>query len=168
MGVAAAPLDALATAATPVVALAYEYLKSEVAQALLVYACGPLYFVFLFLEALKHSVRRLVMACSCGRGCLGCCKGVSSAEGKFCLTPVAIESLSAIKSWDWSQVLLLAPPHDHHATHNSSADPAIPIQVLLWLCYISLGAWFGLIFTTPTYMCLSALRTALALRELRG
>ena len=77
------------------------------------------------------------MACSCGRGCLGCCKGVSSAEGKFCLTPVAIESLSAIKSWDWS-------------------------QVLLWLCYISLGAWFGLIFTTPTYMCLSALRTALA------
>ena len=65
------------------------------------------------------------------------CKGVSSAEGKFCLTPVAIESLSAIKSWDWS-------------------------QVLLWLCYISLGAWFGLIFTTPTYMCLSALRTALA------
>ena len=38
-------VDALATAATPVVALAYEYLKSEVAQALLVYACGPLYFV---------------------------------------------------------------------------------------------------------------------------
>ena len=127
-------VDALATAATPVVALAYEYLKSEVAQALLVYACGPLYFVFLFLEALKHSVRRLVMACSCGRGCLGCCKGVSSAEGKFCLTPVAIESLSAIKSWDWSQVLLLTPPHDHHVRSTT------PAPTLLSPCRSSCGS----------------------------